>query len=506
MVNMNRTFLIVAGAIVIFVAGCILHFYRGAYYYGEPNGFTHILGPDDAYISYRYGWNLVHFNILSWNESGFRKTEGFTNPLWVYISSVWSLFGNKDLIYPGMAGTSVVITGTLLAGLSVLVYRNHNLSYALIGVLLFFVSPVNWLHTVSGLEASVFGAAIAVIAYYAITKDRITRRDLWIGNILVMLIVLLRSDGFAYIAILLFGLLLSKHKGSNMIVIGEVVGLMLLLTWRIINFGELSPNTQIAKLNFDFFERAPTGMYLFLQSMSSGGAIFVILGVLGILSMPKSYRIAVFITILGWSSYYVYIGGDLFLERHLFGVIAFSAAVSGYFFSNVLQKRPRWLLLLIFFLGLYAPFYTHDPRFLYFQTKSPDPWILLGKEMSLQRNEYGTVVIFPAGKIPFFAGGDFVDELGLNDSDLARIQRPRFVPGHSAGNHEMAMAIASRSSPVRSYFAYNLQLSLDNARSVLLWMDNFFPQDGIHYGLKTDQIETLMEADPFRYTLIIHDD
>jgi hypothetical protein len=506
MIDKNKIFLIATSFMAFFIIGCILHFSFGTYYYGEPRGFTHILGPDDAYISYRYGWNIVHFNTLSWNESGFRKTEGFTNPLWVYVSALWSLFGNKDLIYPGMAGTSVVITGALLIGLLFLVYRNHKFLYTLIGVLLFFASPVNWLHTVSGLEASVFGSAIALVAYYAITNDQITRRDLWIGNILVIFIVFLRSDGFAYIAILLFSLILAKRKSFKMVVVGEIVGLALLLTWRLVNFGEFAPNTQIAKLNFGFLERMPTGMFLFLKSMSSGWAVFVVLGMLGVLSAPKAYRLAVLLTILGWSSYYIYIGGDLFLERHLFGVAALSAAISGYFFANILQKRFGWFLLLIFLLVLYTPFYNHDPRFLYFQPKPPDPWVLLGKEMSLHRNEYGTVVIFPAGKIPFFAGGDFIDELGLNDSDLARIRRPRFVPGHSAGSHEMALIIARQFSTVNSYFAYNLQLSSDNSENVLLWVDNYLPQDGVHYGLKMDQIEAMMQADPFEYTLILRDD
>lgn len=281
---------------------------------------------------------------------------------------------------------------------------------------------------------------------------------------------------------------------------------MLLLTWRLLNFGELVPNTQVAKLNFGFLERIPTGVLLFLQSMSSGGLVFVIVGLLGVLLTPKINRVAAFITITGWSSYYVFIGGDLFLERHLVGILIFSAAMSGYLFANILQKKPGWLFASIIFLSLYNVFYSRDPRFLYFQPKPTDSWILIGKEMSLQRDRYGTVVTFPAGKIPFFAGGDFVDELGLNDSDLARVRCPRFVPGHSAGSHERALEIARRSSPIHSYFAYNLFLTPDNAENVLLWVDNLSPQGGVYYGLNPDEVEVMMNADPFRYTLIIRDD
>src|ERR1041385_4290853 len=97
---------------LIFIFGCLLHYQRG-YFYRFAHYF-HATGADDAYISYRYGWNLVHSGILSWNESGFRQTEGFTNPLWVLLSAVWATANNKDLEYPGMTITSVILTATIL--------------------------------------------------------------------------------------------------------------------------------------------------------------------------------------------------------------------------------------------------------------------------------------------------------------------------------------------------------------------------------------------------------
>ena len=60
----------------------------------------HAEGADDACISYRYGWNLANNNILSWNESGCRRTEGFTDPLWMYMNAGLSLLGRKDWVYP----------------------------------------------------------------------------------------------------------------------------------------------------------------------------------------------------------------------------------------------------------------------------------------------------------------------------------------------------------------------------------------------------------------------
>ena len=60
----------------------------------------HAKGLDDAYISYRYAWNVIHHGTLSWNESGFRQVEGFTNPLWVLLSMLPAVLGSKALLFP----------------------------------------------------------------------------------------------------------------------------------------------------------------------------------------------------------------------------------------------------------------------------------------------------------------------------------------------------------------------------------------------------------------------
>ena len=81
-----------------FFVGCDLHYNRGAYGIGVRS--LSSLGAEDAYISCSYGWNLANYNILSWNESGYRMTGGFTDPLWMYMSTTLSLLGRKNWVYP----------------------------------------------------------------------------------------------------------------------------------------------------------------------------------------------------------------------------------------------------------------------------------------------------------------------------------------------------------------------------------------------------------------------
>ncbi len=494
--------LVLTLALTVFVLGCILHARRGTYYYAVEGGFPHVLGSDDAYIAYRYGWNLVHSGNLSWNESGFRRTEGFSDPLWMYISSLWSIAGNKDLIYPGMVLTSILLTGALLAALAVLAARRTGSWTGLIGVAVLSAMPVLWLHATSGLESSAFGLALGLLGFDAITREQVSKRDLFLGAGLTTGIVVLRSDGFVYLLVLVLALVVARRVGWKMIVPGLVLGLLLLLTWREINFGQLSPNTQVAKLNGDLAARLVTGVVLYLQSMASGGILVLAAGLLGVMAMPRAGRLAAVLAIGGWSAYYVYIGGDLFLERHLITVISLCAGLSAYSFARLRQAGLGWLAAAIMLIGFFLPLYVADPRFLYWQTRPQDSWILIGKEMAPQRQGYGVVVTLGAGKIPFFAGGDFVDELGLNDPELARIQRPRFVPGHSAGDDVAARSIARAASGTYSYFGFNFELTPGNAANVLLWADNRATQASVQHGLTAAQLETLLKAGPFDYSLI----
>ncbi len=490
-------------AVLILLMGSWLHYTRGAYSYTAANGgFSHISGMDDAYISFRYGWNLLHFGTLSWNESGFRRTEGFTNPLWVYTSALWATLNDKGLVYPGMVLTSTLLTGGFLAILCMLTAKTTKSAAGMMGVVLLCASPLLWLHATSGLESTVFGCAIGLLAFSLIVDDTAGKMAFWLTNLLAFLLMLLRSDAFVYMLVLAAALALGKPRSLGMIAIGAVLGYVLVQVWREVSFGQFWPNTVDAKLNFDLAPRLTTGALLFTQSMWGGGVVFLVLGAFGLWLLPEAKRLAGAVTIFGWCAYYVFIGGDLLLERHLIGVMALCAGLSAPFFVRVLAERRGWPLLILLAAGLYLPFYIQDPRFQYEATRPRDSWVLIGKEMASQRDLYGTVVTFGAGKIPFFAGGDFVDELGLNDPELAQVQRPRFIPGHSAGNDQVALEIARRSSARYSYVAFNLNLTRENAGDVLLWASNTSPRAMVSHGLTASDRDVLLSAPPFDYTLI----
>jgi hypothetical protein len=460
----------------ILILGSLLHYSRGYYGIGESALFAQ--GIDDAYITYRYGWNLSNFGILSWNESGYRLAEGFTNPLWMLVSAAWALLRNKEVVYPLSVLTSVVVSGFLLLILSLSVYDQHEKSFsALIGLIMVSALPPIWLHMTSGLESGIFGVGLALLAYLVLFGHPRFSQPIPI-LLLTLFLGFLRSDGFVYLAIILIAALISGSKTWKPVAAGWLVATIVLFSWRYLTFGALLPNTAVAKVNFPLVERLPLGgKFLFATLINSGLVILLLLGISGLWLETRKARLAGIFIITAWIAYYLYIGGDVYFERHLIGIYFLAAAFSAPLW-RVANKATRLIFVSAMILAAFISTTRYGNRFNYLTSKSNDPWVMLGQAIEDERDKYGVVITFAAGKIPFYAGGDFIDSIGLNDPYLATLKRDSFVPGHSAGNENAAVEIA-RNHPIGIYsmFSYLNEGLIERPDTISLWVDNFHPQE-----------------------------
>jgi len=483
--------------VLLLIAGSTLHYYRGSYGQG-PRSFS-VSGADDAYISYRYGWNLAQNGSLSWNESGYRRTEGFSNPLWVYISAVYSLLGRKDWVHPLMVGTSVLLaSGILLILAKMVIQENEGDIKALAGLILAALSPAIWLHTTSGLESGVFAIGLATLAYLAIIAKKDYSYKTYAVVALTIFLVLLRSDGFIYIFMVLVGTLIVGQGAWKQILIGLGIGMGILLAWRLVTYGKLLPNTANAKVNFSVFDRIPVGLkYLVLGTTVAPIVVFLLIALPGLLVGSRRVALGMAFVIISWIFYYIYIGGDYLLDRHLVGLIILCSAVSA-----PLWSRMRWhaqaVLLAVVVIGIAATTFFESDRYVYQTKGGNDSLVILGKEMAKNRPFYGVFVTAMAGKVPFYAGGDCIDTYGLNDPYLSTIKREQFLPGHSAGSQEIAMQIA-RSHPSGIYSQYTGldPVYIDNPKMIALWIDVLQPQDVVQKGATSDEIRSAIEEEDY---------
>ena len=492
----QRSFWITLLPILVLVTGSIVHYTRG--YYGIDDAYISTRGVDDAYITYRYGWNLIHADTLSWNESGYRRIEGFTNPLWVAGSALWSIPGEKEWVYPLAVISSVMITAFLLWALVRAVYLQNGKSLtSIIGLIMVAAFPILWLHVTSGLESGVFGIGVATLAYLVIFDQTRFSKPLPIFALTTFL-GFLRSDAFVFLGVILIAALITGSKSWKPVLIGLMLSTIIVLIWRYLSFGALLPNTAIAKLNFSFIERMPIG-FLFLQTIliNSGLVIFFFFGLAGLWLVPRRKSFAGLFVVLAWIGYYVYIGGDIYLERHIISLYFLLAAFSAPLWN---AGKPVTRLLYIFAIltvGINTMF-SFNYRFNYIRTKSADAWITLGKAIAEDRDYYGVLISPAAGKIPFFAGGDNIDTFGLNDDYLATISRDTFAPGHSSGGDEEAVELAREHlSGVYSVFSLLHQDVLRKPEEISLWIDNYAQDRVANKVFTQDEWEKAVNANNY---------
>lgn len=196
---------------------------------------------DDAYISFRYAWNLSHGQGLVFNVG--EKVEGMTNLLWTLILSV------------PIALTSLPVETSVLALSLVLV--------AFVSLRLWQISPLlgasPWLGTLAasmlllspevvyagtnGLEAGLYAALLVEIVY------RHLRGQFWAECVVAGLLFLTRPEG-AVIGLLVLGVLMRRTHSIRTLAAPAAawIGIIAAATiFRLAYYGTPVPNSIVAK-------------------------------------------------------------------------------------------------------------------------------------------------------------------------------------------------------------------------------------------------------------------
>jgi hypothetical protein len=229
----------------------------------------------------------------------------------------------------------------------------------------------------------------------------------------------------------------------------------------------------------------------------------LLLGISGLLLEVRRIFLAGLFIIIVWISYYLYIGGDIYFERHLVGLFTITAAFSAPLWIKA-KKVSRILLVLTLTASIIISVQRDLGRFDYFNPKMNDPLVMLGKSLEKDRQNYGVLIAGAAGKIPFYAGGDCIDPLGLNDPYLATQKRSKFMPGHSAGSDLVAIEMA-RSHPagVYSTFSFLDTNIISTPEDISMWVNNRHPQDSVQRQVTQQQWDrALSSGDLFIWSIV----
>jgi len=297
---------------------------------------------DDAYISFRYGRNLVEGLGLAYNPGESPPVEGYTNLLWVLWSALWQALGldpeRPALLTSLAAGAWLCFASTRLAA------RRLGLSpwQALASGSLLASLPMAAVWATSGLETMAC-AACAFLCAERLLLDPATT-FLAAAMLAAAAPVALRADGFVATGLaLLCALLLERRLLVPVLQCAAIA----LAAWLACLFARHMvhdawwPHTAKAKTGFEAW-RFERGLRYAGSMLAAMPALVALL--LAPLVAPEGARRAaaagtlVLASLLGWS---VLVGGDFMAYgRFLAPAIGFLALSAG-----ALALRGAWLAL-----------------------------------------------------------------------------------------------------------------------------------------------------------------
>ena len=278
---------------------------------------------DDAYISYRYAWNLLHGNGLVYNPG--EVVEGYTNFLWTLLAAaaMWAAFPP--------AGVMLAANIALAMGVVVLAWRvaarmtrdRYAMPVAVVVLLAVDGALVAYGARGSGMESMAF-AFFTLLALALLWPERESSSQMraW-GGVALALAALIRPEGLLVAAVLLA--IRMWHDRS----LGFPAGRLLVSAalpavafvapyelWRLAYYGWLFPNTFYAKSGFStaLLERGWDYLRVFggERWLVAAGAVISLLLVFTTRPSRAGVRHPLAALLVAFSLYVLWVGGDYF--------------------------------------------------------------------------------------------------------------------------------------------------------------------------------------------------
>lgn len=430
--------------LVILIAACLVHMFFGYTLRGRPG---HAWGCDDAYISYRYAENFGEGKGLVYNEA--EEVEGYSNFLYVLLMTPLVMI-SRGHIYLLSCLLNICF---LIAGFWI--FRHHvaqcwGEADSYLAGFLFALCPVLWVWTASGMETPL---VLLIQISIWILSDRLSkqfnRREFILFAAAILVSVLSRADGFIF-PLIAAGLFILRRRYKTAFLSLGVLGLVVLFYfgWRHWYYGFWLPNTYYVKVSGPLIERIRTTVVqtrevLFLKGMIVYLVLILAAVLYGRIKAKRNRGAGIremesgAVYVFGLILYWLYIGGDVFLERFLIfiipvGIFALFRCVR--FFKDKLAIVGFPIVVLLF---QFTPV-LHDKNFDY-RTNKYDQWVTLGKFLG-DTHPGATLAIDAAGKVPYFSELYTIDMLGLNDLHIGRMESSFFRLGHNKFDPDYVMS------------------------------------------------------------------
>lgn len=146
---------------------------------------------DDAFIFFKYGYNLIHHGVWSWSTEG-APSEAYTSFIYAFLSIFPPLFNISAPIFIKIVGLFFLLGLTYRLYISI-----ADKKWALLGVALFLGNWQVYVHAYAGLE-TILWVWLLLECFLLVKKDQLStmlQMRLWI---LCLLLTLTRPEGAIY--------------------------------------------------------------------------------------------------------------------------------------------------------------------------------------------------------------------------------------------------------------------------------------------------------------------
>ncbi|MDP4198316.1 MAG: hypothetical protein Q8902_01960 [Bacteroidota bacterium] len=402
---------------------------------------------DDTYITFRYAANIAHGFGIVWNPGG-PHTEGYTNFLYVLLLAPFSALGLDLVVVAQAINVLAVITSAIAVGRLILKDSpgrsssespKPKLSSSILGAAFFLLDPFTWFNAHSGMETSLFTMWVVLVVATA-------GRPL-LPFVFATLASLTRPEGALFGVILLAAKILQDRSASKVSGTGGaresrggqanlrnafyVFGLPLALyaVWKYSYFGNLLPNSfyvKVAQPQGPDVGKLP-GLGTLFRAYAGMWIIVVLAALAWLRVCIRDRRVpSVMLIPTAW----IVLLSIFYLFSHLIqpeyqrftnSIEAMLIVLAGVAFQRYRNRASAAI-----FLGLLA---CHIAWSIYFRG---------GLSYFLRTNEYlscytrvaSVLRTIPdhekislawgdAGRIPYFAGLQHIDPIGLNTTAIA---------------------------------------------------------------------------------------
>lgn len=199
---------------------------------------------DDAFITWRYGQNLIEHGVWNFNPSTFDPTQSYTNPIYALLSVIPAAFGINAVLFFKLVSLGI------FGWFTYWFLKRRPDSAIYLG--LFYAVPATAIHLFSGLETFLFVALVCQLFIYV--KEHSYRAALAVASVLFIT----RPESWTLVLTLPLVLAWSRKRfhakrfWKSFAILGTVLATYFGIHFWL--FGEFLPNTFFVKSTEWVFE------------------------------------------------------------------------------------------------------------------------------------------------------------------------------------------------------------------------------------------------------------